>query len=533
MDCSEAKQQLPALASGRLATEDEAELRRHLESCEECTLELELLQGPGAPPPPLAEPMPEPVLQVAPLAPPTSDWTVEKIFGDDRGGIVKSVAAEESARSASNSAPPPLFSNDELSGPAAEPEPAFAVPAEPVGAAPTMTKPTAVPEGWDFEPADAAREATPPEESLLFAEQVLNRRLDDPNKKSAAFRAMLWGGGAVVGVGLLGVAVWMVLAPHAAPPREISTRVRPFEAGSLTVTHSAPGADGSSGPGNGAAPESVPGPAGEATGSNTDRPSVASSSTPPTSVTNPVKSSLTPPRASPSVPTTRIAVKPSVTKPTPSPATATTKSGAKSTGGTDVKSVAGTVTTKDPFVAEKSTATAPVTPAPRVKRDDDDMWPTDDPIRATPVAPKAAVPAKRTPNTSTPESSVSTPPAASTPERVNPPSPDAPPAELRPIDRIHAATVQAAKDHDLVTLRQLKVAWKNLLRTVVGPDRSRAKRELADCLWEIQGLSGRDAEQRETLAAYRDFLLNAPAGGADARSAARLRELEDALAERR
>jgi len=104
---------------------------------------------------------------------------------------------------------------------------------------------------------------------------------------------------------------------------------------------------------------------------------------------------------------------------------------------------------------------------------------------------------------------------------------------MKPIDRIHAATEQAAKDQDLVALRQLRTTWKNLLRTVVGPDRARAKRELADCLWDIQALSGRDADQRETLLAYRDYLLSAPAGGADARSAARLRELEDAMSERR
>jgi hypothetical protein len=67
---------------------------------------------------------------------------------------------------------------------------------------------------------------------------------------------------------------------------------------------------------------------------------------------------------------------------------------------------------------------------------------------------------------------------------------------------------------------------------VVGPERSRAKREYADCLWAIQLLSGRMDDQRAALVAYRDFLLSAPAGGTDARSAARLRQLEDVMSER-
>jgi hypothetical protein len=102
---------------------------------------------------------------------------------------------------------------------------------------------------------------------------------------------------------------------------------------------------------------------------------------------------------------------------------------------------------------------------------------------------------------------------------------------MKPIDRLHAATEKAAADADLETLRQLRTTWRNFMRGVVGPDRPRAKREFADCLWAIQTLSGKLQDQREALAAYRDFLLSAPAGAADARSAARLRMLEDALAE--
>lgn len=566
MDCSEAKQQLPALASGRLASEDEAEVRAHLESCEECRLELELLVGPPAPAPPLAEAPPEPVLEVAPLAPPTSDWTVEKIFGNDQGGTAAPSGGTETAASAPESEAAPLFALETTAETAAspavetapipEPEPMPAPAAAPVGVAPGKSKSTSPRESWDFEPADAARDVTPPEESLVFAEQALNRRLDDPNKKNAALRSMLWGGGALVGVGLLGVAVWMVLAQHAAPPREISTRVQPSERVPVAITHSAPGAAETGVSGDGRSAAASPGmPSGTAP-TNSERSSVASSSatppaTTPTPAATPIKSGLASTSTATSVPAPGKPAKPSLAKPTTAPAppaaaaTTAAKSGGKANDVPDTKPVAGGSTAKDPFVAEKPTASAAGTPAPRVKRDDDDMWPTDDPIRVTPVAPKAVVPAKASPGTSTPATDdrapsaakpapgASTPPAVAAPEQTKPPAPDAPPKELRPIDRIHAATEQAAKDHDLITLRQLKLTWRNLVRTVVGPDRSRAKREFADCLWEIQTLSGRDADQREALAAYRDFLLSAPAGGADARSAARLRELEDALAERR
>ena len=168
------------------------------------------------------------------------------------------------------------------------------------------------------------------------------------------------------------------------------------------------------------------------------------------------------------------------------------------------------------------------------------MWPVDDPVRAGGTV-KGSTPPKPAASSTTTGTHASAPPVVK-------PTPDegasagagvsdgagtrAPSADMKPIDRIHAATVQAAKDQDLVALRQLKTTWKNLVRTIVGPDRSRTQREYAECLWHIQALTGRSSDQRETLAAYRDFLLSAPAGGTDARSAARLRELEDALAER-
>jgi hypothetical protein len=99
----------------------------------------------------------------------------------------------------------------------------------------------------------------------------------------------------------------------------------------------------------------------------------------------------------------------------------------------------------------------------------------------------------------------------------------------KPIDRLHLATVHAAKGGDLGALRKLKSTWKNFISSATGPDRSRAKRELADCLWAIQEVTGRSSDRREALTAYREYVLNAPAGGADPRTVGRMRTLEDVL----
>ena len=162
------------------------------------------------------------------------------------------------------------------------------------------------------------------------------------------------------------------------------------------------------------------------------------------------------------------------------------------------------------------------------------MWPIDDPPTAS------GSHAVRTPSVSAPPKPAPIDPAGDTPAIVEkapatPASPQPEPAPAKPatpLDRLHEATVRAAGEADLVALRKLREGWKGYLRSAVGPERSRAKREYADCLWAIQLLSGRVDDQRAALVAYRDFLLSAPAGGADARSAARLRQLEDVMAER-
>jgi len=238
----------------------------------------------------------------------------------------------------------------------------------------------------------------------------------------------------------------------------------------------------------------------------------------------PVPESVTPePAGTPPAVSTPPAPVPAASKPI---AIAPPKSGTASRGAETTKKAASSAPTTH-------TTSPSSTPKPP-KHDDDDMWPTDDPVRATPrvgVSPTAKAPAKSEARPASPRPAVSdsTPPGDAPPSASTP----VPALELKPIDRLHIATEKAAADQDLAALRQLKGVWKTLLRTVVGPDRSRAKREYADCLWAIQAISARDSDQRETLNAYRDYLLNAPAGGADPRSAERLRELEDALRERR
>ena len=97
----------------------------------------------------------------------------------------------------------------------------------------------------------------------------------------------------------------------------------------------------------------------------------------------------------------------------------------------------------------------------------------------------------------------------------------------------YAARCDESRRRGIDGLRRLRGTWKSLIVKTVGPDRARAKREYADCLWAIQDATGRRADQKDALAAYRDYLLGAPAGGADSRSVSRLRMLEDAIAERR
>jgi len=142
MDCSEAKPQLADLAAGRIGPIDEAELRAHLEGCEECSLEVELLQGRSAAPsssPDAEADSPLEVAPLAPLAPQHSDWTVEKIFGDGGRpgapsaappGIDPSVPAPPSAPHAS------IFPSEDLA-----PAPRFRPSRHPPSPVPRRSRP--------------------------------------------------------------------------------------------------------------------------------------------------------------------------------------------------------------------------------------------------------------------------------------------------------------------------------------------------------------------------------------------------------
>ncbi|HET9950256.1 MAG TPA: zf-HC2 domain-containing protein [Candidatus Eisenbacteria bacterium] len=521
MDCSEAKSHLSAFASGLTNDLDRSEIEEHLTTCEACSLEVELLRGRAAG-------------QVS--APKPSDWTLEKIFGNEGGGD----PAEGSRESSEPEAEAPIEHDARtLEAPPAVTPPARETQPPPPAEAPqprpslilplpatpesdenrTSTKPAgakAKKGSWDFEPADAGKDAAPPEESLLFAEQALNRKSGGATKsKAAAMRALIWSLGGIAGLGLLGVSVWIAMAVHQAPPREISTG-----AARSTPANQEPAPDDST-----ASDSSSAAPPSDQTLQARSLPLMPSAPALP----DPTRAAGTPP-ASPSAPAAASSA------PAASPSTKSVAANPKPA--------------RDAATPKKAAASAPA-PAKPVKRDDDDMWPTDDPVHAgtsgsgsssakppaAAVAPSTAVspstaaapstkPDAGSANAAPPATHAAPPPAASQPGGAAAPQP-APTA----IDRLHLATEKAAADRDLSSLRQLKTAWKTLLRTTVGRDRSRTKREYADCLWAIQAQTGRDADRLECLNAYRDYLLSAPAGGTDTRSAERLRELEDAVRE--
>jgi hypothetical protein len=152
-------------------------------------------------------------------------------------------------------------------------------------------------------------------------------------------------------------------------------------------------------------------------------------------------------------------------------------------------------------------------------------------------APTSPARESQPPSSPLAESPAAAPPPAPKPKPAPAPAPTAqetaPPSDpiQRPIDRLHLATLTAEQNADLTGLRKMRETWKTFLKTSVGPDRARAKRELGDCLWAVQILTASRSDQKAALAAYRDYLLNAPAGGADVRTVSRMRQLEDALAE--
>ena len=521
MTCSEAKLKLEPCVSGTLTPEDRIALEEHLAICEGCRLELELTRAvmgsptfDGAEESPSTKPAsefvgaePTPAPDPKSFEPPsTSDADEEISFAD--------LALDEPA---TNAAPEPGMTLAGTSGAGSSGSSASA----------KGEKDADTSNLWDFEPVDAHRDAGPPEGSLSFANEALTRKREDALKRKATImRLALWGGGVCGGLLLLGVSVWIALAFRQgdAPKNPPGTQITPAPTPAPTPVITTPTVADSAAVAPGVPPATAP----------TVDPSVPApqppATTPPPDITvhAPVGqgvSDVQPQPASPK-PKPKTPPKPAA-KPTPKPAVHNTDDSSEAAP-----------------AWSPSDLQPPPAPSPRAV----DRGPVSPPA-AQPVPPSATQPSSTppdgspsgTPNPTQPTGTPSAPPpAATTPApAASQPAPSgggetpAPPAAgvTKPVDRLHIATENAAQNQDLVALRKLKESWKTMVHSVTGPDRSRTKRELADCLWSIQELSGRLNDRKEALAAYRDYVLTAPAGGTDSRSISRMRYLEESLAE--
>ena len=571
MDCAAVKPRMEALVNGTLPASEREPAEQHIAMCEGCRLELELVRAIGS--------------QEKAPAVGKDDWTLDRIFGahgePGRGG--EPPAAGPSGRS------PDALSMAPLAPPAAAPSstasnlPASPFPLEPPGSAseaetampesiadptpfasamrpttppsapsapgpapdagssssegsmgesnagPAPARPKRAAPSWDFEPADASTEAKVPEESLFFATEALTRRKEPEAHKGSNFRVLLWGAGGLIGAILLAFSSWFVL--HMSSAEDAGKKDEP------DFNLEDPEDPGKPPPADGAQP-----------GQPSEEPDQTAQGAPPTGtpgVSPPQPSASSGTAVSPAPPATR--QNPPVTRsstsgmpfPNPpaadqSPGITTTprtstgsqrSSGSPSQHGSDAGSRRSTPGAVKPF--PRPTRQAPdygeethifgITPSPSQRETNDED-----------LAPPPSQAPSTTRKTSPPEP---VRPAEEKPAGDNPPAP-APPPDT-PIQRLHMATVGAEERGDLADLRRLRSAWKEYVSKVVGPDRSRAKREYADCLWAIQGITGKRGDQKDTLAAYRDYLLSAPAGGADNRSASRLRQLEEAFTEKR
>jgi len=326
-------------------------------------------------------------------------------------------------------------------------------------------------------------------------------------------RAVLWSVGGLAGFGLLGVSVWIAVSAHQAPaPGAAPPRVA--DVAPSAPLDPLPGRPGA-GPGGGTTPaDSAPAPAATPSAAATPgNATIVAATAKPTAATPPLPSPINAPKTRAAAPAPRTAKTP-VRAAAPAPEQARAKT--------------------------PSTSSTPPPVTRGAENDRDDMWPTDAAVAPPPAA--APAPVAPTPRVE-PGDAVAAPPppSASTPPAHEPPttpttsssSPAPDPKIPGTMQRLHEATEQAAAAADIDGLRRLRDAWRDYARSVVGPNRSLAKREYADCLWAVQLLTGRTDDQRDAAHAYRDFLLSAPAGGTDSRSAVRLRQLEDVLAERR
>ena len=557
MDCAAVKPRMEALVNGSLPPSERELAEQHIAMCEGCRLELELVRAIGS--------------QEKPPAVGKDDWTLDRIFGAEgaqgRGGEHSTASAPPSAPPSvapsskpaeSPFAPEPLApprnedgSNKEVESitdpspfasamrpaspppspaPTTEPSPSRSVGESRMDSPPARPKKSAT--SWDFEPADANANMKVPEESLFFATEALTRRKEPEVNRGSSFRVLLWGAGGLIGAILLAFSSWFVL--HMASPEDAGSKEPDFNLEE---------------PDN---PDTTQPPAGGETEPN-------SNPSPTSDEPDQTAQSTTPAPAPEVAPSTGTASNPSpsATRASPPPVTRSSASGQSFAtpppGGsiqrvTTPKPVAGsqnapsqrpapTPTPRQRIVpapvrtSPRFTTQAPshgeephifgITPSPPSAHEtnDDDLGPLP---TETPAPKPTATTTRKAP-----------PPDPVKPAEETPPAPAPAPAPDTPIQRLHLATVAADERGDLADLRRLRSAWKEFMTRVVGPDRSRARREYADCLWAIQSLTGKRGDQKDTLAAYRDYLLSAPAGGADNHSASRLRQLEEAFTEKR
>jgi len=596
MNCSEAKLRLEPYAAGGLAAEDKPALEEHLSMCEACRLELELrraIQGTPSLVPTLdlglsspAEPAPQgadapPALAAPPVG--MADGDREVSFADLSLDLT---IPDAPAPAAGQDAGPKL----EMPGLSSWTEPAenpdfFVAPAasseskRPAGITPSANDApsAAAPSGadWGFEPIDTPRESGPPHGSVSFAKETLTRKKEDEQRgRSALIRVALWGAGAIAGLALLGISIWVAMAVREEPAIDsfaVPTSAAPSgaTAADSTSTDPAPLAstDGAGDLGVATTPSALPvappnstpavdsllvaaeptPPAPPAAHPTTAAPAPAPSPapTPAKKSANAAKppanapkaaarvASGTPKRASATsrdvAPSGSAAVHPSLAAPSPAAPTASAPTPSASKPAAPPSVAPADPDAADPY-RESGAPRSASTPHAPARVEIDSAKNSTPPPSGAEVRPAPAIQTEMPPFPPPSSPSASTPPETSSAAGATPvatPNPSA----VRPIDRLRLATETAVGGGDLAGLRKLKTAWRNLIRAGAGPDRARAKREYADCLWAIQEITGREADQREALVAYRDFVLYAPAGGVDARSVSRMRFLEDLLAE--
>jgi len=507
VDCATVKSRLSGLVSGVLTPEEKVETEAHLDSCEGCRLEHHLLQaihgtsGDAAPSIDSPAPAPSvgPVGGLADPAPPAPPMLAPRAA--EPGLVLEPITPTLSTTPDSEVS----FADLALESKAL---PQASAKPEAMEERPSLIPPMPSRKAWDFEPVDPPRTSSPPEESIHFAEEALNRSSRREGSR-AVFRIVLWSGGALAGVALLAVSVWMAMAHRemASDAQALAPPPRPPSADSVSV--------GSTATKDSTAVEAAKTP--------------VTSPPPPTgapSTTTPQPSATTQARPGAATPSASTAA----TKTTKTPPSATTDGAARKPGTKSVVS-----TSKPPSDAQKAETTAPTTPLPPR---------AGPPTREEGFEPVVDGPADNTKaawsqNDFTPAPATKKPATAKKPSLIIEEAPEearpaTPPDETDtsgPVGRLHLATAKAREERDIEALRKIKTSWKSYLRTALGSERERSKREYADCLWAIQEITGKDADRKEALTAYREYVLHAPAGGADARTVARMRHLEDVLSD--